>query len=192
VRVVGLADWDWWQTRHFLNSEDKVEGTSSLQMYDSEGALSRYSPTLNLPNCAVETYWKWWGTEPHFRFIFRNGVDVGSYALENTYMLEVDFGYDVWGGLSKFIGPTEYVVSSGSVTALGSNVWHRLRAVGYEKNGKLYAYVEKFDTEWVKVTPVFFDEEPMWGDRTINRVGIGHLGVSNSLWDSTSIYSITP
>jgi len=191
-RITGLADWDWWSNKHSLDPEDKVEGTSSLKMYDAEGCLSRMDGTLLVLNGAVETYWKFLDTDISFRFIFRNGVDVGEYALRDCYLLEADFSYDLKVSLSKFIGATEYNVSIGDAKGLPVNTWMKMRAVGYEKGGKIYAYIERFTTDWEKVTDVVFDEEPMWRDRTINRMGIGHLGKGVSKWDSTTLYTVTP
>jgi len=189
---MGLADWDWWQHNHSLDPEDKVEGTSSLKIVHEDACLCCMAGTLNVPNGAVETYYKYSAPNISFWFIFRCGVDVGTYALQDCYVLDADFSHDLMVVLNKFIGTTGTTISLGGAKTLPIGEWLRLRAVGYEKAGKLYAYVERFTTVWEKVTDVVFDEEPEWAGRALNRMGIGHTGGGASKWDSTSLYSITP
>jgi len=188
---MGLADWDWGYTNHSLDSTDYVEGTSSLRMFSEEANLCKISGVTYVPHGAIETYHKSDLIDYWFGVIFRNSSPLGSFALSNCYEFRIR-PYYVESRLAKYVDTTEKVVSEGKVWGLDKNIWQRIRIVWYVKDGKLYAYAEKLNTKWEKITHILFDEEPSWGDRTLERCGIWVRTTGYTLWDSTGIYTVTP
>lgn len=164
-------DWDFSTTNWILDTSIYVSSPSSFKALEELDMLCKYTGTTNLPQGRLVT---WWMTNftAGITFYFRCQTPVGSASVDETYWVFLD-QINAIVDAGRTTEPRYAERKSSLIGGWDINKWWLNRVTWWsDPNIGLIIRVERMmrDT-WQKECEDFIDENDVWKDSTINRVG---------------------